>query len=179
MNAAGTANNKTLLDIGTGSGCIPLSLKKAVPELEVISCDISDAALGVAMKNAASLNAGVIFVRKDMLDPQQWLDLPGVDYIISNPPYIPLSDAATMQPNVLNFEPHLALFVPDNDPLLFYRTIAEQGKLKLNRPGFVYLETHEQLAGRVADLFRQAGYESVEIKKDMQEKERMVKAQWG
>jgi release factor glutamine methyltransferase len=165
----------TILDIGSGSGCIPISLKQKLRKAEVWGCDVSKEALQVAKKNAAILGADVNFLQLDFLDTQQWNQLPSFDIIVSNPPYIPEKDAATMHPNVLQYEPSTALFVPDNDPLIFYKAIAEFGKQYLNKGGAIYLEIHEDLGEAIMQLLQSEGY-TAELKKDMQGKDRMIKA---
>jgi release factor glutamine methyltransferase len=164
-----------ILDIGSGSGCIPIALKRRLRKADVCSCDISEAALAVAQRNALTLGTNVTFLYRNFLDPQQWDALPSADIIVSNPPYVPEKDKATMQPNVLRYEPHTALFVPDNDALIFYRAIASFGKTKLNSGGSIYMEIHESLGNEVRELFTKEGY-TTEIKKDMQGKERMIMA---
>lgn len=165
----------TILDIGAGSGCISISLKRRVKKAEVWSCDISKEAIEVAQKNARALDADVQFMQMDFLDRSQWINLPRFDIIVSNPPYIPEKDKAQMNANVLNYEPHTALFVPDNDALLFYKAIAEFGKSHLNKGGSVYTEIHENLGKQVVELLESSGY-STELKKDMQQKDRMIKS---
>lgn len=165
-----------ILDVGTGSGCIALALKKAMPKAEVWGCDVSEEALNVARRNGAALDIRVDFQGLNFLNEAQQTFLPTVDIIVSNPPYVPLSDKESMQPNVLNFEPHTALFVPNDDALLFYKAIAQFAKKRLYRNGAIYLEIHEELGAAVAGLFEQEGYPQVELKKDMQGKNRMVKA---
>ena len=165
----------SILDIGTGSGCIPISLKRKLRRAQVWSCDISEAALQVASKNAMTIGADINFLHLDFLNRTQWKQLPSFNIIISNPPYIPEKGKEQMQPNVVNYEPAIALFVPDNDPLIFYKTIGDFGKEKLNSGGMIYMEIHEDLGEAVSKLFQSSGY-STEIKKDMQGKERMVKA---
>lgn len=164
-----------ILDIGTGSGCIPISLKRRIRKAEVWSCDISSQALEVAKRNAATLGVEINFIQLDFLDSNTWHQLPSFDLIISNPPYIPEQDKETMQPNVLLYEPATALFVPNNDPLLFYKAIAEFGKTNLNKSGSIYTEIHEDLGEATLNVFQSTGYVS-EIKKDMQQKDRMVKS---
>ncbi|HEU4471271.1 MAG TPA: peptide chain release factor N(5)-glutamine methyltransferase [Flavisolibacter sp.] len=164
-----------IIDIGTGSGCIALALKKHIPKAEVWGCDTSDRALNVARRNGAALDIRVDFQGLDFLDRAQQKQLPTVDIIVSNPPYIPLKDKHSMQANVLNYEPHLALFVPDEDPLLFYRTLANFGSHRLYEGGTIYVEVHENLGQDVIALFKSGGYENIEIRKDMQGKERMIK----
>lgn len=164
-----------ILDIGSGSGCISVSLKRRIRRAEVWGCDVSDAALAVAKKNAESLGTDVNFVQLDFLDSTTWQALPSFDIIISNPPYIPAKDKKDMQPNVLLHEPATALFVPDNDPLVFYKAIAEFGKTHLNKAGSVFTEIHESLGERTLEIFKSAGYKS-ELKKDMQQKDRMIRS---
>lgn len=166
-----------ILDVGTGSGCIALLLKHLMPLAEVWGCDASDAALNIARRNGSELDIRVDFVPLDFLDAAQQVQLPTVDIIVSNPPYIPLSDKETMQPNVVAHEPHLALFVPDNDALVFYKALAQFGKERLYAGGAIYVEIHEALGAEVVALFEKEGYKNVLIKKDMQGKDRMVKAE--
>ncbi len=164
-----------ILDIGSGSGCIPVSLKRKIRRAEVWSCDVSSAALEVAKKNAIALGTDINFIQLDFLDEKQWEQLPSFDLIVSNPPYVPEKDKETMQPNVLQYEPANALFVPDNDPLIFYKAIAAFGKTHLNKSGTIYTEIHETLGEATMNIFQSAGYVS-EVKKDMQQKDRMIKS---
>ena len=164
-----------ILDVGTGSGCIALALKKAMPKAEVWGCDVSEEALNVARRNGSTLNIRVDFQGLNFLDEAQQKHLPTVDIIVSNPPYVPLKDKEQMQPNVVAHEPHTALFVPDNDPLVFYRALAEFGKKRLYESGTIYMEIHEGLANEVVTVFNKQGYSNIELKKDMQRKDRMVK----
>lgn len=163
-----------ILDVGTGSGCIALALKKAMPKAEVWGCDVSEEALNVARRNGSSLDVRVDFQGLNFLDGAQQKLLPTVDVIVSNPPYIPLREKESMAANVVQYEPHSALFVPDNNALIFYQAIAQFARKRLYEGGSIYLEVHENLSEQVVELFKQKGY-SVEAKKDMQGKERMVK----
>lgn len=165
-----------ILDVGSGSGCIPLALKKTMPNAEVWGCDISEEALNVARRNGSSLDIRVDFQGVNFLDEGQQKLLPTVDIIVSNPPYVPLSDKEQMNANVVDHEPHTALFVPNNDPLVFYRALAVFGKKRLYENGSIYMEIHEELANDVVNLFKKNGYINVDVKKDMQGKDRMVKA---
>jgi len=165
-----------ILDIGTGSGCIALALKKTMPKAEVWGCDVSDEALNVARRNGSDLDVRVDFQGIDFLDEAQRKLLPTVDVIVSNPPYIPAKEKEHMNMNVTAYEPHTALFVPDGDALVFYKAIIQFSKKRLYENGSVYLEIHENLGEAVTTLFRNVGYENVELKKDMQGKDRMVKA---
>lgn len=165
-----------IMDVGTGSGCIALALKHQMPAAEVWGCDASDAALNVARRNGSELNIRVDFVGLNFLEEAQRRQLPTVDIIVSNPPYIPANEKESMQSNVVAHEPHTALFVPHDDALLFYKVLAQFGKDRLYAGGRLYMEIHEDKGGEVVQLFQQEGYESVEIRKDMQGKDRMVKA---
>ena len=167
-----------ILDIGTGSGCIPISLKRKIQKSAIWACDISAAALEVAKRNATALGAEVNFILLNFLDSNTWQQLPSFDIIVSNPPYIPEIDKKQMQANVLQYEPVTALFVPDNDPLVFYKAIAEFGKTHLNKAGCIYTEIHEDLGESTMAIFQSAGY-TTELKKDMQQKDRMIKAVCG
>ena len=162
-----------ILDIGTGSGCIPIAIKKSLPASRVTAIDISENALALAKENAALHNAHITFTQLDFLDESKWHTLPDSDIIISNPPYIPQNEKRKLDKKVTDFEPHLALFVPDESPFIFYEKIAAFGKNKLQHNGKIYLETHEDFANKVADLFRK-DYQTVMIKKDMYGKERMI-----
>jgi release factor glutamine methyltransferase len=166
---------KSIIDIGTGSGCIPIVLKKKLPKATVRALDVSEGALNVAIKNAMLLGSQVYFMRMDFLDINTWKDLGKFNIIVSNPPYVRLSEACSMNVNVLEHEPHLALFVPDEDALLFYRHIAAFGKTHLEQNGMIFLEINESLGKQVMELFNKDGY-SAKIKKDLQGKERMIKA---
>jgi len=166
---------KHILDIGTGSGCIPITLAKKLPGLFISAIDVSDAALRVARKNATDLEADVMFQQADFLDEWQWPHLPVVDLIVSNPPYIKVAERQSMAKHVLDFEPSLALFVPDDDALLFYRKIAAFGKTHLRAEGAVFVEINEALGKETFSLFEQQGY-TVTLRKDLQGKDRMIKA---
>ncbi|MFM6926581.1 MAG: peptide chain release factor N(5)-glutamine methyltransferase, partial [Ferruginibacter sp.] len=162
-----------ILDIGTGSGCIPVAIKKSLPASKLTALDVSNDALALAKENAAMHNAHISFIESDFLDESTWQALPLFDIIISNPPYIPIHEKEKLAKNVTDFEPHLALFVPDKSPLVFYEKIAAFGKKHLLPNGKMYLETHEDLANETAALFRDH-YQTVMIKKDMYGKERMM-----
>ncbi|MBN8850911.1 MAG: protein-(glutamine-N5) methyltransferase, release factor-specific [Sphingobacteriales bacterium 50-39] len=166
----------SILDVGTGSGCIAISLKKKLPAATVHACDISPDALTVARRNAADLEADVDFQLMDILDSRQREYLPTLDLIVSNPPYIPLRDKSSMSPHVVEYEPHIALFVKDEDPVVFYQAIAQLGRERLSPTGALYAEIHEDLAGQVVAAFKKAGYQNIVVKQDMQGKDRMIKA---
>ncbi|AHF14633.1 peptide chain release factor N(5)-glutamine methyltransferase [Niabella soli] len=164
-----------ILDIGTGSGCIPIILKRKLTQALITSCDISAGALVVAQRNASTHNAMINFIQLDFLNEIGWSLLPKADILISNPPYIPEKDKYTMNPNVVDYEPALALFVPDQDPLLFYRKIAAAAKQLLNTGGAIYVEIHESLGAATNALFNASGFTTI-VQTDMQGKERFVKA---
>jgi release factor glutamine methyltransferase len=165
----------SILDIGSGSGCIPIALKKRLGKADVWSCDISPGALKVANQNAATLGIHVKFIELDFLDKEQREKLPSFDIIVSNPPYIPAKDKKTIRPNVSEHEPATALFVPDNDALIFYKAIADFGKKHLAENGIIYTEINESLGEATTAMFQSQGYKTI-VEKDMQGKERMVKA---
>jgi release factor glutamine methyltransferase len=166
-----------ILDIGTGSGCIPIALKKKLPEAEVWALDLSAAALELARHNATVLGAEIAFVERDIFDRGGWDSLPAFDLIVSNPPYVPEGDKAAMHRNVLDHEPHLALFVTGDDPLLFYREIAAFAKSRLDPGGLLFFEIHERMGAGIRTLLKRAGYTRVEVRQDMQGKERMSKGE--
>ncbi len=165
----------SVLDIGTGSGCIPVALKKNLPLATITGVDISAEALLVAKENAVSQKTEINFCQLNFLEEQQWNHLSTYDIIVSNPPYIPINEMEQLDKNVTAFEPPAALFVPDENPLLFYEKIAAFAKTHLNSGGKIFVEVHEAYAKEVAALFS-ATYTSVEIKKDFSGKERMVTA---
>lgn len=164
----------SILDIGTGSGCIAITLAKELSKATVNALDISAAALEVAQKNAAQLNARVQFLQSDILS--QPISITNLDIIVSNPPYIAFAEKETMRKNVLAHEPHLALFVPDNDALIFYSTIAQKGFTALKADGKIFVEINERFGKETAEIFIQAGFSSVRIVKDLQGKERILVA---
>jgi len=169
------APDLTLFDIGTGSGCIPIALKKQLPSTTVYACDVSKNGLEVARKNATKHQTDVGFLHINFLDPVQWEHLPYFDIIVSNPPYIPLKEKRTISPNVLHHEPHLALFVENEDPLIFYSVIADFAKEKMRTGGNIFVEIHEKIGNEVQLLFAEKGFVSIELKKDMQGKDRMIR----
>lgn len=165
---------KRILDIGTGTGCIPITLALEMKEAEVYGLDVSEGALEVARRNAKRLHASVSFLKIDILkEMPEWMDL---DILISNPPYVPLRDQSEMHRNVVDFEPHLALFVPNEDPLVFYRTIGDKGKELLKKGGRLYFEIYEKAAKEVKELLEKQGYGQVSVHKDLNGKERMISA---
>lgn len=164
----------SILDIGTGSGCIATALKKNMPAATLTAIDFSEGALAIAKENALTNSVQIDFIQLDFLHEKLWATLPFFDIIVSNPPYIPISEKELLDKNVIDYEPHSALFVPDGTPLLFYEKIALFGKSNLKMGGCMYVEMHEKYASQTAELFEGYQYE-VEIKKDIFEKERMLK----
>ena len=165
----------TILDIGTGSGCIPVSLKRELHNTNVTAIDVSEKALQVAKKNAESLDAKIDFLKIDFLNENNWKALPQFDIIVSNPPYIPFQEKEKLAKNVTAFEPGIALFVENKNPFIFYKKISAFAKSHLKQNGKIYVEVHEEYAKNVKDIFENAGFIS-EIKKDIYGKERMVRA---
>ncbi len=166
---------KKILDIGTGSGCIPILLKKKIADAQISALDISEKAIGIAQKNANRLNTHINWIKMDFLNEAEWKELPVYDLIVSNPPYIKQFEEAHMAKQVLDFEPRIALFVPDADALLFYRKIAGFAKTHLNKKGAIYVEINETLGEETLELFTGMRFQAV-LKQDMQGKDRMIKA---
>ena len=164
-----------LLDVGTGSGSIPIALKKQWPVADIWGMDISACAISVATRNAGMQHAQIRFVHQDVLSPDAFKVLPSFNIIVSNPPYIPEQEKADMQTQVTAFEPSIALFVPDRDPLLFYRAIAALAKEKLEHGGKLYFEIHESYGPQVVEMLQTAGFTGVQLKQDMFGKDRMVR----
>lgn len=163
-----------ILDIGTGSGCIAITLAKELATASIWALDISQEALQVTRKNAEQLQASVNLIEMDILSDSP--DIEGLDILVSNPPYVLASEVTTMRLNVQGYEPAQALFVEDDNPLLFYRRISELCISKLASTKWVYLEVHENYATNVADLFREIAFTEVRIVQDLQGKDRMVVA---
>ena len=167
--------NFKILDIGTGSGCIAISLKKHIPQSIVSAVDISATAIALAKHNALINDIQVNFLNADILDSSQWDNLPECNLIVSNPPYVTESEKLLMKPNVLEYEPHTALFVPDDDPLLFYRCIKDFAKNRLVNGGAIWLEINEGYGQEVLSLFDENWFTERELLKDMFGKYRFVK----
>lgn len=166
----------SILDIGTGSGCIAVSLKLELPESTVTACDVSSGALLVARINASNLNANVEVTHVDFTNPEQVESLGVFDIIASNPPYIPFTQKESLHANVVEHEPHVALFVPGDEPLLFYKIIADFGKTHLTDNGLIYCELDRDYALQTKEMFETKGYTDVEIRKDLAGNTRMLKA---
>lgn len=171
-----TTQSTRILDLGTGSGCIAISLSKKLPQAMVEACDISTEALAVAKENNEQNNTNVEFFHHDILD--RTTPLPrSYNMLVSNPPYIKQSEEAEMEDHVTQWEPHTALFVPDDDVLRFYRAIAEIGQTEALLPGgSIYVEINQALGKETVELFESYGYKEVELRKDIYGNDRMVKA---
>ncbi|MFT5249888.1 MAG: release factor glutamine methyltransferase [bacterium] len=174
-----TQNNEaTIMDIGTGSGCISISLAKHLPKTKVYGLDVSADALQVAKQNAELNKVDVTFVKADVLDENSWEMIfkdVKFDTIVSNPPYVRVLEKKLMKPNVVKHEPDIALFVEDEDPLLFYRKIAQLSKIYLKPEGALYFEINEYLSKEMKEMLEFEGFKGVEIRKDIFKKDRMIK----
>ncbi len=175
---AGAQGRPAVLDVGTGSGCIAIMLARGLPDAAVYAVDVSAGALTVAKRNAEELEAAVRFLELNFLDDSSWERLPAVRWLVSNPPYIPARERHTMAPHVVDAEPALALFVPDEDALVFYRALGMFAKKRLVAGGALYAEIHEELGAAVTGILIQQGALEVIVRKDLQGKDRMVKATW-
>lgn len=164
-----------VLDIGTGSGCIPISLKKNLNQAQVSAVDISPEALEVAKKNAQLNEGDVEFYQLDIRDEQVWQKLGQYDIIVSNPPYVLESEKAEMEKNVLDYEPELALFVKENDPLVFYRYILKFAQSHLKPDGNIYFELNEKLGQSLIALCNDLGFANCELRQDLRNKDRMLR----
>jgi release factor glutamine methyltransferase len=166
--------NLNIWDIGTGSGAIAISLYKELNDAKVSASDISEVALNIASENSQINKADVWFFQHDILnDPPPEFTC---DIIISNPPYVKESEKALMQKNVLDYEPAQALYVPDDDPLLYYKAIARCGSMVLRNNGIIFVELNEALGNETMEVFKMAGFKSVSLKKDINGKHRFLKA---
>ncbi|MFM7645142.1 MAG: peptide chain release factor N(5)-glutamine methyltransferase [Sphingomonadales bacterium] len=164
-----------LLDVGTGSGCIALALKRRIRKASVVGMDVSPGALAVARQNAERLGIDIQWIEADLLRPSQWDRMAISDIIVSNPPYISESEKVSMSPLVLDHEPHLALFAPGSDPLIFYRQLALLAKQKLKEGGQLFVELNAAHADEIATIFSHEQFK-VMIKEDMQGKQRFLRA---
>ncbi|AKQ47784.1 hypothetical protein TH63_16895 [Rufibacter radiotolerans] len=167
-----------LLDIGTGSGCIPITLAAELPTAQVWGLDVSEEALAVARSNAEAINQQVTWLHQDILQEVPALEANSLDAVISNPPYVLEEEKNLMRENVLAFEPHLALFVPNEDPLLFYRRIAQVAQTLLKPGGRLFFEINERYAGQTESLLQELGYQGIRLYQDLRGKDRMAEALW-
>lgn len=164
-----------ILDIGTGTGCIPITLDLEMKNPEVFALDISIAALEIAKENAKTLHSQVSFFACDIINENP--DVTSLDILVSNPPYIPIEEKDQMHSNVLDYEPDLALFVTDEDPFIFYKIIAEKGKKLLKPSGKIYFEINERFGLQVSSLLSSLDYKNVQIIKDLNGKDRIISGQ--
>jgi len=167
-------DNLKIVDIGTGSGCIAISLFKLKPSLKITAMDISKSAIEVAEKNALKNNADIEFIQADILKIPSLKE--NYDIIVSNPPYVREMEKDQMHNNILKNEPTLALFVPDEDPLLFYRPIAKLARNNLTPKGVIYMEINQYLGEEVKELLKELGFAEIELRKDIFGNDRMIKA---
>ncbi len=165
-----------ILDIGTGSGCIATALKKKIVKADLFALDVSEQALKIAALNAHKNHTEINFFKADILSINTKTDLPLFDVIVSNPPYITKSESVEMHSNIMLYEPQIALFVPDQNPLLFYTAISNFALSHLKQNGSLYFEMHENYSDDIGKLLNQKGFTSIKIKKDLQGKNRMIKA---
>lgn len=167
-------NPNTILDIGTGSGCIAIILKKYFSKSEIFACDKSYKALKIAKKNSQIHNTKINFINQDFLDESSWDILPIFDLIIANPPYIPESEKKNMSKSIIDFEPHLALFVPNHKPLIFYEKILKFSSFHLRKKGIIFLEIHQNFAFNLINLILKF-FNNFELKQDLSGNDRMIK----
>lgn len=173
----GEGTTVRILDIGTGSGCIAISLKSLMPHAEVYATDISDEALAIAQKNVGRLEPQVKLIKHDILNEN--IPIKDVDIIVSNPPYVAQQEKKSMQQHVLDHEPHVALFVPDTDPLIFYKAIASRGRQALKPGGKVVVEINALYGNETVSVFESENYADVALIKDMNGKDRFIIATWN
>ena len=172
------ASISSILEIGTGSGCIALACKNVLPACKVTAIDVSSEALQLAGENAVKLNLEIELIESDFLSEDLSFIENGrtFDCIVSNPPYIPINESGNIAANVVDFEPSIALFVPEDNPLLFYNAIVDKSMHLLNNDGFLFFEIHELYSSEVLSLLEKKGFINIELRKDLQGKPRMVKA---
>ena len=173
---SGHLSARSILDIGTGSGCIPITLKKHLPQANISTVDISAEAISTAKQNAELNKVEVNFIKDDILNPtDNSLLTAHYSLIVSNPPYVTLHDKTQMHRNVTDFEPHMALFVPEDDPLIFYKAIADFALKNLNKDGFLFFEINESLGSETVEMFKNKGFKNIELRQDMSGRDRMIK----
>jgi release factor glutamine methyltransferase len=173
---SGHLSARSILDIGTGSGCIPITLKKHLPQANISTVDISAEAISTAKQNAELNKVEVNFIKDDILNPtDNSLLTAHYSLIVSNPPYVTLHDKTQMHRNVTDFEPHMALFVPEDDPLIFYKAIADFALKNLNKDGFLFFEINESLGSETVEMLKNKGFKNIELRQDMSGRDRMIK----
>jgi release factor glutamine methyltransferase len=171
-----TTLRPTIVDIGTGTGCIAIALQKNIPESHVIACDISPFCLETAAKNAKLNKSDIALFQYDIINNVPAVDFPELDIVVSNPPYVRKSEKLLMEKNVTDFEPELALFVPDENPLIFYEHIAGFARLNLKNGGKLYFEINELFGEECCNMLIEKGFVQVELKKDINGKDRMIRS---
>jgi release factor glutamine methyltransferase len=167
----------SILDIGTGSGCIAISLKKNLPEFAVSGMDISQSALQTAKENADLNKVDVNLLNEDILASHLAPGAAPYSIIVSNPPYVTMHDKTQMHQNVIDFEPHTALFVPENDPLIFYKAIADFASENLEPGGLLFFEINESYGEQIVELLNSKSFKNIELKNDISGRDRMIKGQ--
>jgi len=166
-----------IIDIGTGSGCIPITIKKNIPEAQLYAIDISQEALDISKKNAVLNQTKINFIQDDILESSNTsLNKEKFQIIVSNPPYVMEAEKQQMLPNVLDYEPHMALFVPNNNPLIFYKTIADFAIKHLDTNGLLYLEINENLGEETINILKEKGLKNIELRQDLRGKDRMIRS---
>ena len=182
LNEVNSTQKLNILDIGTGSGCIPISLAKHLPNATISAIDVSTNALTVAKENAVLNNVSVNFIEQDILQSDslneilKQVQLKQFDIIVSNPPYVRELEKVEIKNNVLENEPHLALFVDDNNPLLFYNKIADLAKKHLSKNGVLFFEINQYLGKETIEMLSQKGFSNIELRKDLFGNDRMIKS---
>ncbi|MBF7090031.1 peptide chain release factor N(5)-glutamine methyltransferase [Flavobacterium sp. ALJ2] len=168
----GKSQNLKILDIGTGSGCVAISLAKNLPKAQVFAIDVSEGALDTAKRNAISNEVSVTFLHQNILETEDLMQ--EFDVIVSNPPYVRNLEKEEIKKNVLDNEPHLALFVADNDALIFYKKIAELAQKNLVKNGSLYFEINQYLGKETVELLENLGFKNIELRKDIYDNDRMI-----
>jgi release factor glutamine methyltransferase len=168
----------TILDIGTGTGCIAISLQKNIPQSTVLACDISPVCLKTVSENSELNSTEVSVFQYDILNNTPKISFPMLDIIVSNPPYIREKEKSLIEKNVLEHEPELALFVPDEMPLIFYERIADLSKIHLKNQGRLYFEINEAFGRECCDMLQEKGFSQIVLKKDINGKDRMIGCRW-
>lgn len=171
-NSKNKIPNLKILDVGTGSGCIAISLAKNLPEAKVFALDVSEKALETAKKNAEMNKVEVEFLHQSILETEDLKQQ--FDIVVSNPPYVRNLEKQEIKKNVLEYEPHLALFVEDNDPLIFYRKIAQLAQKNLSKNGKLYFEINQYLGKETSELLQDLGFQNIELIKDVYGNDRMI-----
>jgi len=170
--------NPTILDIGTGTGCIAISLRKNIPQSTVLACDISPVCIETARRNSQLNTSEISVFEYDILNGIPEVKFPDLDVIVSNPPYIRETEKSLMEKNVLGYEPELALFVADEKPLIFYERIADFARIHLKNQGWLYFEINEAFGQECCEMLQKKGYSEIVLKMDINGKDRMIGCRW-